>query len=88
MEVAARDGVVILSGSLARPGLIPAAERLASGVDGVVAVINKLAVQAGTSATSPASALVPLFRFVTPASWALKSAGPVNVRPGRNERSR
>jgi CBS domain-containing protein len=42
VEVTARDGVVILSGSLARPDLIPVAERLASGVDGVVAVICKL----------------------------------------------
>jgi CBS domain-containing protein len=42
IEVTAREGVVILSGTLTRPDLIPVAERLASGVDGVVAVICKL----------------------------------------------
>lgn len=46
-EVTVRDGVVILSGSLARPELIPVAEHLASGVDGVVAVVCKLTAQDG-----------------------------------------
>jgi len=41
--VRVQEGVAVLSGTLARPDLIPAAERLASGVDGVVSVINKLA---------------------------------------------
>jgi CBS domain-containing protein len=46
-EVTVRDGVVILSGSLARAELIPVAERLASGVDGVVAVVGKLTARDG-----------------------------------------
>jgi hypothetical protein len=41
VEVKARDGVVIPSNSLAREDLTPVAERLASGVDGVVTVICK-----------------------------------------------
>lgn len=49
VQVTVRDGVVILSGSLARPNLIPVAERLASGVDGVVAVIGKLTIRAGSA---------------------------------------
>jgi CBS domain-containing protein len=53
VEVAVRDGVVILSGTVPRPGLIPVAERLASGVDGAVAVIGKLAAGTG-SGTAPA----------------------------------
>ena len=54
VQVTVRDGVVILSGSLARPNLIPVAERLASGVDGVVAVIGKLAIRAGSAAAAEA----------------------------------
>ena len=46
-EVTVRDGVVILSGSLSRAELIPVAERLASGVDGVVAVVCKLTARDG-----------------------------------------
>ena len=46
-EVTVREGVVILSGSLARAELIPVAERLASGVDGVVAVVCKLTARDG-----------------------------------------
>ena len=41
VQVTVRDGVVFLAGRLARPDLIPVAERLASGVDGVVEVICK-----------------------------------------------
>jgi osmotically-inducible protein OsmY len=50
VEVAAKDGVVILSGSLARADPIPVAEHLASGVDGVVAVVCKLTAPAGSGA--------------------------------------
>jgi len=49
-EVTARDGVVTLSGTASRADLIPVAERLASGVDGVVAVICKLTAQARSGA--------------------------------------
>jgi CBS domain-containing protein len=42
VEVTALNGVVTLSGTLARKNLIPVAERLASGVDGVVAVTCNL----------------------------------------------
>jgi CBS domain-containing protein len=52
VQVTVRDGVVILSGSLPRPNLIPVAERLASGVDGVVAVIGKLTIRAGSGAAA------------------------------------
>lgn len=41
-EVTVSDGMVTLSGTLPRPDLIPVAERLASEVDGVVAVTCKL----------------------------------------------
>jgi CBS-domain-containing membrane protein len=40
--VQVRDGVVTLRGSLGEPELIPAAVRLASDVDGVVAVVDEL----------------------------------------------
>ncbi len=50
VEVTARDGVVILSGTVPRPDLIPVAERLASGVDGAVAVIGKLTAGTGSGA--------------------------------------
>jgi CBS domain-containing protein len=42
VTVQVRDGVVTLRGSLGQPELIPAAVRLASDVDGVVTVIDKL----------------------------------------------
>ena len=42
VTVQVRDGVVTLRGSLREPELIPAAVRLASDVDGVVAVANEL----------------------------------------------
>ena len=46
-EVTVRDGMVILSGSLARVELIPVVEHLASDVDGVVAVVCKLTARDG-----------------------------------------
>jgi len=42
VQVRVRDGVVTLRGSLREPELIPAAVRLASDVDGVVAVVDEL----------------------------------------------
>jgi CBS domain-containing protein len=42
VTVTARDGVVILSGTIASKQLIPVAEKLASQVDGVVAVTSRL----------------------------------------------
>jgi CBS domain-containing protein len=42
VEVHVKDGVVTLSGSLARADLIPAAQRVASDVDGVVSVFSRL----------------------------------------------
>jgi CBS domain-containing protein len=42
VQVQVRDGVVTLRGSLREPELIPAAVRLASDVDGVVAVVDEL----------------------------------------------
>jgi CBS domain-containing protein len=42
ISVAVRHGVVTLSGALARKDLIPVAVRLASDVDGVVSVLDKL----------------------------------------------
>ncbi len=52
VQVTVRDGVVFLSGRLARPNLIPVAERLASGVDGVVEVICKLTIRSDSGAAS------------------------------------
>jgi len=52
VEVTAKDGVVILSGSLPRQDLLPVAERLASRVDGVVAVISRLTAPADSGAAS------------------------------------
>lgn len=49
VEVKVRDGVVVLSGTLARQDLIPVAERLASGVDGVVSTISKLTGRAAST---------------------------------------
>jgi CBS domain-containing protein len=42
VQVQVRDGVVTLRGSLREPELIPAAVRLASDVDGAVAVVDEL----------------------------------------------
>jgi CBS domain len=50
VEVTARNAVVTLSGSLAGKDLIPVAERLGSGVDGVVWVICKLTETGAASA--------------------------------------
>jgi CBS domain-containing protein len=50
-----RDGVVILSGTIARPELIPVAERLASEVDGVVAVTSRLTARTDSATPSPSS---------------------------------
>jgi len=53
VAVKVRDGVVTLTGTLAREVLIEVAERLASGVDGVITVICKLtAASAATGAPS------------------------------------
>lgn len=53
VAVNVRDGVVTLTGTLAREDLIEVAERLASGVDGVITVICKLtAASAATGAPS------------------------------------
>jgi len=46
VSVSVSDGVVTLAGSLSKPGLTPAAIRLASEVDGVVDVIDNLSAQA------------------------------------------
>jgi CBS domain-containing protein len=48
VEVGVRDGVVTLSGSLARTDLIQVAQRLASQVDGVVSVLSRLSSPAAT----------------------------------------
>jgi CBS domain-containing protein len=52
VQVTVRDGVVFLSCSLPRPSLIPVAERLASGVDGVVAVVGTLTIRADSGTAS------------------------------------
>jgi CBS domain-containing protein len=53
VAVNVRDGAVTLTGTLAREDLIEVAERLASGVDGVITVICKLtAASAATGAPS------------------------------------
>jgi CBS domain-containing protein len=59
VEVSVRDGIVKLSGALAREDLIPAAERLASGVDGVVTVICTLTGQTAGAGPAPASGAPP-----------------------------
>jgi osmotically-inducible protein OsmY len=43
---------VILSGSVARKDLIPVAERLAAGIDGVVTVVCKLTARPAAAASS------------------------------------
>jgi CBS domain-containing protein len=55
VRVTVRDGVVILSGTIARPELIPVAERLASEADGVVAVICRLTAQTNSDVRSAGS---------------------------------
>jgi CBS domain-containing protein len=55
VEVSVRDGVVKLSGTLVREDLIPAAERLASGVDGVVTVVCTLTGRTAGAGPAPAS---------------------------------
>jgi osmotically-inducible protein OsmY len=52
VTVSAHDGLVTLTGQTDRPGLSTLAIRLASGVDGVLAVVDKLT-------TVPASAQAP-----------------------------
>jgi CBS domain-containing protein len=42
IDVSVTDGVVVLAGALRRPDLAPAAIRLASDIDGVVAVTDRL----------------------------------------------
>jgi CBS-domain-containing membrane protein len=59
VEVSVRDGVVKLSGTLAREDLIPAAERLAADVDGVVTVVCKLTGQTAGAGPAPASGAPP-----------------------------
>ena len=53
VEVKVNQGVVILSGTLARADLIPVAERLASDIDGVVTVVCKLTGRPATAASGP-----------------------------------
>jgi CBS domain-containing protein len=56
VTVQVRDGVVTLRGSLREPELIPAAVRLASDVDGVVAVVEELASGPAEPASGQAAA--------------------------------
>jgi osmotically-inducible protein OsmY len=42
VTVSVKDGVATLSGTLAPKDLIPVAEQLAMGMDGVVAVVSRL----------------------------------------------
>jgi CBS domain-containing protein len=58
-EVKVADGVVILSGTLARDNLIHAAERLASNVDGVVSVICKLTARPTSGTDVPPAHALP-----------------------------
>ena len=55
VTVSVVDGIVTLSGTLAREDLIPVAERLASGVDGVVTVVCKLTAQPAAGGARPAA---------------------------------
>jgi CBS domain-containing protein len=55
VTVSVRDGVVTLSGTLARKELIPVAERLATGMDGVVAVVSKLTGPPSGAGAQPAA---------------------------------
>jgi CBS-domain-containing membrane protein len=56
VTVQVRDGVVTLGGSLREPELIPAAVRLASDVDGVVAVTEELTSRPAEPASGQAAA--------------------------------
>jgi CBS domain-containing protein len=56
VAVNVRDGVVTLTGTLAREVLIEVAERLASGVDGVITVICKLTVASAATGAPSAGA--------------------------------
>jgi CBS domain-containing protein len=55
VTVSVVDGVVTLSGTLASEELIPVAERLASGVDGVVTVVCKLTPRRVSPGAQPAA---------------------------------
>jgi CBS domain-containing protein len=55
VAVKVREGVVTLSGTLARADLIAVAERLAAGVDGVVTVVCKLTAQPATTGALPSA---------------------------------
>jgi CBS domain-containing protein len=52
MSVTVRHGIATLSGTLARKDLIPVALRLASDVDGVVTVLDKLSTRATPAVAS------------------------------------
>ena len=56
VTVKVREGVVTLHGVLASEDLIRTAERLASDVEGVVAVVGKLTAQPASAAAPPAAA--------------------------------
>ena len=56
VTVQVRDGVVTLRGSLREPELIPAAVRLASDVDGVVAVTEEFTSRPAETASGRAAA--------------------------------
>jgi CBS-domain-containing membrane protein len=56
VAVNVRDGVVTLTGTLAREDLIEVAKRLASGVDGVITVICKLTAASAATGAPPAGA--------------------------------
>ena len=58
VAVQVRDGIVTLSGTLARTDLIEVAERLAYGVDGVVTVVSKLT-GPDSAASAPPAASAP-----------------------------
>ena len=53
VEVKVNQGVVTLTGTLARADLIPVAERLASDIDGVVTVVSKLTGRPATAPSEP-----------------------------------
>jgi CBS-domain-containing membrane protein len=55
VTVSVVDGIVTLSGTLAREDLIGVAERLASGVDGVITVVSKLTGRPASPAAQPAA---------------------------------
>jgi CBS-domain-containing membrane protein len=55
MTVTVRNGVVILSGTVARQELVPVAERLASEVAGVVAVTSRFTARSGSDPAQASS---------------------------------